>query len=310
MRVIFMGTPEFSVPTLQKLIDSSDFDVVAVYTRQPAKAKRGQKIVNSPIHQLALQHNIEVVTPISLKNEQELQKFQSFNADLAVIVAYGLILPENIIESTKFGCINLHPSLLPKYRGATPIQSTLLNGDKIGGVSIIKMDKGVDSGPILLQEIYDINPEDDFLTLAPKFADIGADMILRVGKSLYSGEDVAIEQDHKNATMSRKITKADAEIDFSCTVDEVLSKIKAFTGFLTANFTLKDQKIKIFSARRILKVELKSDFVRVGDIEVNHELVIKCRDGYLQPLMLQKPGGKPLIIQDFLLGFKTSSYML
>lgn len=307
MRVIFMGTPEFSVPTLQKLIDSLDIDVVAVYTRQPAKAKRGQKIVNSPIHQLALQHNIEVVTPISLKNTQELQKFQSFNADLAVIVAYGLILPENIIESTKFGCINLHPSLLPKYRGATPIQSTLLNGDKIGGVSIIKMDKGVDSGPILLQENYDVNPDDDFLTLAPKFADIGADMILRVGKSLYSGEAVAVEQNHENATMSKKIIKSDAEIDFSCTLDEVLNKIRALTGFLTANFTLRDQKIKIFSARRILKGELKSEFVKIGDVEVNHELVIKCQDGYLQPLMLQKPGGKPLKLRDFLLGFKISS---
>lgn len=298
-----MGTPEFSVPTLQKLLDDKDINIVAVYTRQPAKARRGQKIVNSPIHQLALQHNIEVVTPISLKNEQELQKFQSFDADLAVIVAYGLILPENIIESTKFGCINLHPSLLPKYRGATPIQSTLLNGDKMAGISIIKMDKGVDSGPILLQKKYNVNSDDNFLTLAPKFADIGGDMIVRAAKNLYSGQAVTKEQDHENATMSKKIIKADAEIDFSCTVEEILNKIRALTGFLTANFTLKDQKIKIFSARQISKDELNSESVRIGDVEVNHELVIKCQDGYIQPLKLQKPGGKPLKIDDFLLGF-------
>lgn len=303
MRVIFMGTPEFSVPTLQKLIDSSDIDVVAVYSRQPARAKRGQKIVNSPIHQLALQHDIEVVTPISLKNEQELQKFQSFNADLAVIVAYGLILPENIIESTKFGCINLHPSLLPKYRGATPIQSTLLNGDKMGGISIIKMDKGVDSGPILLQNEHDIDKGDDFISLAPKFADIGGDMIVRAAKDLYSGRAIATEQDHANATMSKKISKTDAEIDFSCTVNEVLNKIRALTGFLTASFTLRGQKIKIFSAKLVSEAELNSEFFKIDNIRINKEFVIKCQDGYIQPLKLQKPGGRPLKLQDFLLGF-------
>ncbi len=303
MRVIFMGTPEFSVPTLQKLIDDSDIEVVAAYTRQPAKANRGQKVVNSPIHQLALKNNIEVVTPVTLKNDEELQKFQNFKADLAVIVAYGLILPENIIESTKIGCINLHPSLLPKYRGATPIQSTLLNGDKIGGVSIIKMDKGVDSGPILLQKEYKIAQDDDFLSLATKFSDIGGDMILQAIKGLSSGEIISVAQSHDQASMSKKIQKSDATLDFNDNLENILNKIRALTGFMTANFILKDQKIKIFSAKQILEDELKSEFVRIGDVEVNHELVIKCQDGYLQPLKLQKPGGKPLNINEFLLGF-------
>lgn len=302
MKVVFMGTPEFSVPTLQKLIANENIEIVAVYTRQPAKAKRGQKVIPSAIHQLALQHDLQVVTPASLRNDDELQKFKSFQADFAVVVAYGLILPEDIIESTKFGCINLHPSLLPKYRGATPIQSTLLQGDKIGGVSIIQMDKGVDSGDILLQQEYQIDDGDDFNSLAGRFSDIGGEMILKTLAGIEQGSIKPIKQDDQLATLSKKILKTDANIDFNDKTSNILNKIRALSGFMTAFFEFKGEKIKIFQARELPVGEVDQKFITIDSVTINKDFVIKCSDGYLQPQTLQKPGKKPVTIKDFLLG--------
>lgn len=304
MKIIFMGTPDFSIPALQSLIDASDLEVVAVYTRAPKEAKRGQKILKSPIHELALANNIEVFTPNSLKNEEEVQKFRNLQADLALIVAYGLILPKNILESTKFGCINIHPSLLPKYRGATPIQSALLNGDDKSGVSIIKMDEGVDSGDILKVKECELSKNDDYPILATKFSDLGAKMAVEVIREIRDGQSNPISQDDEKATFSKKILKKDAKIDLNDYLLEILNKIRAFSDFMTAFIDFRGEKIKIYQAKEVVSDEIDQNFVEFEGGAVNKDFVFKCKNGYFQPQILQRPGKNRVAIQDFLRGFR------
>ena len=149
-----MGTPQFSCPTLEKLIADPDFEIVAVYTREPQIAGRGHKLTNSPIHQLALQHGLKVVTPKTLRSVDAQKELADLNAEAAVVVAYGLILPQEILDAPKLGCLNIHPSLLPRWRGAAPIQRPLMEGDAETGITIIKMDKGLDSGDMVFQEKF------------------------------------------------------------------------------------------------------------------------------------------------------------
>lgn len=314
-----MGTPNFSIPALQKLINADDVQLVGVYTMPPREAKRGQKVLKSPIHELALLHDIPVFTPVTLKTPDQQDIFQSLKADIALIVAYGLILPKNIIESTKFGCVNIHPSLLPKYRGAAPVQSALLNGDKETGVTIIQMDEGVDSGDILLQEKYQLEQGDDYPVLAEKFADTGARLALKAIRGVVNdnGEVKKIKQNHSGATISKKIMKSDAKIDLDQGVTQILNKVRAFNDFITSFIEFRGEKIKIFKAREVVasenasenadenKPEIDKNFIEFEGGLVNKDFVFKCGDGsYFQPSILQKPGKNRVSIKDFLLGFR------
>ncbi len=300
-----MGTPNFAVPALQALIDSKKIELVGVFCRPPKISGRGQKVNQSEIHKLAIANDIKVFTPNNFKDQECVSKFQELKADAALVVAYGIILPKIILESTKFGIINIHPSILPKYRGATPIQSTLLANDYEIGCSIIKMDEGVDSGDIIMQENFAINPDDDYSSLAPKLSKMGAEMAL---KSLFLLKDQSkfIKQDEKKASLSKKITKDDAKIDFSLPKEDVLGKIRALSGFLTSFFEYKGEKIKIFKARIVGCDEIdtkKYKNANYGDI-FDDNFFIKCKNGAIQPLLLQKPGKKPVKIKDFLNSFR------
>ena len=298
MKIIFMGTPDFACPTLQKLIANDEFEIVAIYTRAPKIAGRGHKIINSPIHNLALQHNLKVITPKTLRNEKIQQEFQNLNADAAIIVAYGLILPKKILESTKFGCINLHPSLLPRWRGPSPIQYNLLSGDKMGGVTIIQMNEGIDSGDILAKNEILLEKDENYAELAPKLANLGADLLIKTLFELKNNKIVAITQNHKLATFSKKIAKNDAKIDFSLSAQEIERKIRAFRGSITAYFEHNGEQIKVFAAEIVDDARKK-----VGEI-VNDRLVIQCGKGCIRPLILQRAGRKMMKIEEFLLGFK------
>ncbi len=295
-----MGTPEFAKPALQKLLENDQIEIVGIYTKAPKIAGRGQKISNSPIHELALKHNLKIFTPLTLKDEETQQEFKKLNADAALIVAYGLILPKIILESTKFGCINIHPSILPKWRGATPIQSTLFAGDSEIGVSIIKMEQGVDSGDIILQEKFAITDVDNYGNLAPKLAEMGADMAVLALFSLRDGKAEFIKQDDQKASFSKKIVKTDAKLDFNQDSSEVLNKIRALSGFLTSFYEYKGEKIKIFSAKII---EFSDENYKNGEV-VNDKFVIKCAKNAIQPLILQREGKKPTTIDEFLRGFR------
>lgn len=298
MKVIFMGTPDFACPTLEKLINQKNIEILAVYSKEPSISGRGKKITNSPIHKLALQHNLKVITPKTLKNVQVIEEFLQFKADVAIIVAYGLILPKEIINGPKFGCINLHPSLLPKYRGAAPIQRTIMNGDTKTATTIIKMDEGLDSGPILKQEIFVLDDKINYQELAEKFAQDGARLILQTLQDFQNNNIQLSKQDDSKATYAHKILKEEAKIDFNQTALEINQKIRGLSGNIGAYFMLKNERIKIFQAKIIDKVTKHENYSAI----LNEQFYIACGQGIIQPEILQKPGKKPMKLTEFLQG--------
>ncbi len=220
--------------------------------KEPAISGRGQKINNSPIHKLALKNNIKVITPKTLRNSDVITEFQNFKADSCVVVAYGLILPKEVIDGTKFGCVNLHPSYLPKWRGAAPLQRQLMNGDQKTATTIIKMDEGIDSGDMINQKVFDLDDKITYTDLANKFADDGANLILKSLKELENGTAKLISQDDDQATYAKKINKTEAKIDWSKSAKEINQLIRGLSGNIGAYFTDKENnRIKILRAKII-----------------------------------------------------------
>ncbi len=294
-----MGTPDFACPTLEKLIADPDFDIVAVYTREPQIAGRGQKITNSPIHQLALKHNLKVITPKTLRNVEAQKEFFNLQADAAVVVAYGLILPQEILDGTKFGCVNIHPSLLPKWRGASPIQRPLMAGDRETGITIIKMDKGVDSGEMMVQEKFSLEGDETYADLAKKLSQMGAEILAKTLKNLRDGKVVLTKQDNALASYAKKIEKEECKINWHESAEIIERKIRALNGSLEAFFNYGDEKIKIFKA----EILDENSLGEAGKI-LDEKFAIQCGKGSIRPLILQRQGKKPVAIRDLLLGFK------
>ena len=300
MKIIFMGTPEFSCPTLEKLIADPVFEIVAVYTREPQIAGRGHKLTNSPIHNLALQHSLKIITPKTLRNIDAQKEFLNLGADACVVVAYGLILPQEVLDGTKFGCINIHPSLLPKWRGAAPIQRPLIAGDRETGITIIKMDKGVDSGDMIYQEKFSLDGSEIYKNLAEKLSQMGAKILVRTLKDLRDGKLVEVKQDGSLATYAKKIDKAECEIDWKNSAEEIERKIRGLNGSLEAHFVHEGEKIKIFAAEILDKNSSENEAGKFLD----NKLSIQCGKGIIRPLILQRQGKKPMAVGEFLLGFK------
>ncbi|MBP7710370.1 MAG: methionyl-tRNA formyltransferase [Rickettsiales bacterium] len=300
MKIIFMGTPQFSCPTLTKLIADPDFEIVAVYTREPQIAGRGHKLTNSPIHELALQHGLKVVTPKTLRSAEAQKEFADFHADAAVVVAYGLLLPQEILDAPKFGCLNIHPSLLPKWRGAAPIQRPIMEGDAETGITIIKMDKGLDSGDMICQEKFALDGSETYKNLAEKLSQMGVDILLKTLKNLRDNKVLLTKQDSSLMTYAKKIEKAECEIDWTKSAREIQRKIRALNGSLEAFFMHKDEKIKIFAAEILDENSSENEAGKILD----ERLSIQCGKGVIKPLILQRPGKKPMALSEFLLGFK------
>ncbi|NBV05845.1 MAG: methionyl-tRNA formyltransferase [Proteobacteria bacterium] len=301
MKVIFMGTPQFSCPTLEKLIADPNFKIVAVYTREPQIAGRGHKLQNSPIHNLALQHGLKVITPKTLKTAEAQKEFSDFKADVAVVVAYGLLLPQEILDGTKFGCFNIHPSLLPKWRGASPIQRPILEGDTETGVTIIKMDKGLDSGDMVCQEKFSLDGSETYKSLVEKLSVIGAEILLKSLNNLREGKIVLTKQDNALTTYAKKIEKSECEIDWNKSAKEIERKIRGLNGSLEAHFILNGEKIKIFAAEIL---DENSSEKEAGEI-LDNQLAIQCGKGIIRPLILQRQGKKPMPLKEFLLGLRS-----
>jgi methionyl-tRNA formyltransferase len=294
-----MGTPDFACPTLKKLIDNKEFEILAVYTKEPQIAGRGHKLTNSAIHNLALQHDLSVVTPKTLRDEAIQNQFKNFKADVAVVVAYGLILPEEILNGTKFGCINIHPSKLPRWRGAAPIQRTIMAGDSETALDIIQMDKGLDSGDVIASQLIRLNGDETYASLAPILADLGADLLIEALQKIRDGNGSAIKQDSALATYAKKIEKLECEIIWANEgAVEVERKIRGLNGSLGAYFMHNDEKIKIFTAEII--DENSSEFA-AGKI-LNDKFFIQCKKGVIRPLLLQRQGKNKMRIDDFLRG--------
>lgn len=299
MKIIFMGTPEFSCPTLEKLIADPDFEVVAVYSREPQIAGRGHKLQNSPVHELALKHGIKVVTPKSLRNPEAQNEFRGFDADAAVVVAYGLILPQEILDGTRLGCINIHPSLLPRWRGAAPIQRTLMAGDQETAIDIIKMDKGVDSGDVIIEEKIQLTGKETYADLAPKLSQRGAELLIQALKLLRDGKASFKKQDDALSTYAKKLDKSECEIDWKKSAVEIERQIRALNGSLGAFFNYDGEKIKIFAVE-IVNENAKGETGKI----LNDRFEIQCGEGIIRPTILQRQGKKPIPTSELLLGFK------
>jgi methionyl-tRNA formyltransferase len=297
MNIVFAGTPDFSVPALQALLDSPH-DVVAVYTQPDRPSGRGRKTSASPVKQLALQNDLAVYQPVSLKSAEAQQALAALQPDLMVVIAYGLILPAAVLALPRLGCVNVHASLLPRWRGAAPIQRAILAGDKETGVCLMQMDAGLDTGPVLASTRCAIQADDSASQLHDRLAQQGAQLL---SDNLVAIEQSALEsrqQDEALACYASKLEKAEARINWIMAADEILRCIQAFNPWPVAETRYGDRQLRIWDARVIAgEADALPGTVLVADKE---GIEVACGKGRLQILKLQLPGGRAVSAGEFI----------
>ena len=298
MRLIFAGTPAFAAAALEALIQS-EHEVALVLTRPDAAAGRGMKQVSSEVKQLALSHGLEVFQPATLRNEDVVRRIAAVGADAMVVAAYGLILPATVIAAFPSGCINIHASLLPRWRGAAPIQHALLAGDSETGISIMRMDEGLDTGPVYMTESIPVNAGETAGSLHDRLAKLGARAIVAALPGILSGRLQAQAQPAEGATYAHKITREQARIDWTRPAVETERAVRAFDPFPGAFSQFDQQVVKVW------KAELADASGQPGTVRTVSEagIVVTCGDGALRLTELQRPGGKRLPAGEFLRGF-------
>lgn len=301
MRLAFMGTPSFAVPALAALLGAGH-DIAAVYTQPPRPAGRGHKEKPSPIHEFADAQGLDVRTPKNFKDRQDQQTFKQLDLDVAVVVAYGLILPPAILAAPRQGCINIHASLLPRWRGAAPIHAALLAGDKETGITIMMMDEGLDTGPMLSQHKIIIAADETMGNLHDQLADLGAKAIVA---TLSAGELSRLQpvlQPHAGVTYARKITKDDARLVWSQSAEILARQVRAFAPAPGAFFEFHGERIKVLKAEIIAGAAATPP----GTI-LDENLGVSCGSDGLRLLALQRAGRQTLSAQEFLRGFSLPS---
>ena len=298
LKIIFAGTPQFAVPTLQRLIDSSH-RIVAVYTQPDRPSGRGRRIMESPVKSLARYNKIPIIQAFSLRdNEAEQEKLIAINADIMVVVSYSLILPQRVLTAFRLGCVNLHASLLPRWRGAAPIQRAILGGDRETGVSVIQIDSGLDTGDVLTKKACTILPEDRTIDLHDRLATLGANVLLQVLDKLERGGIQSEKQDSKQATYASKIQKREAQINWGKSAFTLSRQVRAFNPMPVAFTFFEGQPIRVWQAEVIAeKTELKPG-VLVG-IDKNGVDVATGR-GILRLYQLQLPGKRVCLASNFI----------
>jgi len=297
MRIIFMGTPDFAVPTLTEIV-SAGHEVVAVYTRAPKPAGRGQSDRKSPVHEAAEGFGIPVMTPKTLRNEAEQIAFAAFDADVAVVVAYGLILPKPILDAPRLGCLNLHGSLLPRWRGAAPIQRAVLAGDARAGVMVMLMDEGLDTGPVALIDEMPIGPDMTTGELHDKMMLVGADLMGRALAALERGSLTFTPQSEAGVTYAKKIEKAESRIDWSKPASEVHNLIRGMSPFPGAWFELElgGQLTRVKAIRSTAGAGSGAPGTILPD------LTIACGEGAVRLVTVQREGKAAMDAATFLRG--------
>lgn len=296
-KISFAGTPEFALPALQALLDS-EHELCMVYTQPDRPAGRGQKLRPSPVKQLAEKHQLPIRQPQTLNNQTEQQILAELNADLMVVVAYGLILPKVILATPRLGCLNIHASILPRWRGAAPIQRAILAGDQMTGVSIMQMDEGLDTGAIWRISECPIATSDTSKTLHDKLALIGANSLLATLEDLQQGASQAVPQNQAQSTYAAKITKAEAAINWQQSAAQIYRQIRAFNPWPICFSRLGSETIRIWQASP-LDLDSKAqpgEIVHVGQ----DGIIVATAKGALRLLTIQLPGGKPLACRDLL----------
>lgn len=300
-RIAFMGTPDFSAQILKALL-KAQYDVVAVYTQPPRPVGRGYKVSPSPVYELALSHKIPLFTPPSLKTEEVQAQWKSLNLDVAIVAAYGLILPTPILEAPRWGCLNVHASLLPRWRGAAPIQRAILSGDSHTGVTIMKMDTGLDTGDILLMKKTPISSTMTAPHLLEKLSHMGAEALLEALPPYLSGTLPPVPQSHIGVTYAEKLSKMEGQLDWRLPASLLERKIRALNPWPGTWFDIGTDRIKVLDA---LVVPLHSPHPP-GTI-LDDQLTIACGEEALQPLLVQKTGKAPLSVENFLRGYELPS---
>lgn len=299
MRIIFMGTPDFSVPCLEALL-KSDNEVVGVFT-QPDKPKgRGYELAPPPVKVCALNNNLPVFQPVSMRNGEALEIINSLNAELIIVVAFGKILPKEILESVKYGCINIHASLLPKLRGAAPIQWSILNGETETGVTSMQMDVGLDTGDMLLKQTIAIDENITAEELFDKLSEMGADVLIETINALENNELKPEKQDDSLSNYAPIITKEICPLDFSKSALEVHNKVRGLYSWPIATTVINGKKFKIHKSK-ILEETFSGNAGEI--VDNNNRLVIMCGDGKcIEILEIQAEGKKKMDTQSFLRG--------
>ena len=299
MRIIFMGTPDFSVPTLEALV-ASGHEVVAVVT-QPDKPKgRGKEIHMSPVKECALQHNIPVYQPVRARDEAFVEEMRALNPDAMVVIAFGQILPKSLLDLPKYGCVNIHASLLPKYRGAAPIQWAVINGEKVSGVTTMRMDEGLDTGDMILKEEVTLTPNETGGSLFDRLAEVGAKLAVQTLQALEDGTAEFTPQDHEKATQVGMIKKSFGEMDFTKSAVELERLIRGLNPWPGTYTEYQGKTLKIWGAT----VKEGGDPSKAGTI-VNvkkHSFGIQTKDGILVPTEIQLEGKKRMTAEAFLCG--------
>jgi methionyl-tRNA formyltransferase len=298
LRLIFMGTPDFSVPTLLELV-AHGHEIAAVYTRAPKPGGRGMKLQATPVEVEARRLGIPVLTPKTLRTPEALKEFRAHEADAAVVVAYGMILPQAILDAPKLGCFNLHASLLPRWRGAAPINRAIMAGDAESGVMVMKMDVGLDTGDVAMAERLPITDTMTVSDLHDKLAPLGADLMVRAMGALERGGLQLVKQSEEGVTYAAKIDKAEARIDWSKPAREVLRHIHGLSPFPGAWSEIADggEAARI----KILRCELAKSTGAPGSV-LDDQLTIACGDGAIRIVELQRAGKAPMKAADFLRG--------
>ena len=291
-KIVFMGTSVFAVKILKSLYQNG-YPIATVYTQAPKKSNRGMRVTKSPVHSISETLSLEVRTPVTLKNNQEEYDYlKNIDADMCLVIAYGQIIPESFLNLTKKGFINIHASLLPKYRGAAPIQRAIMNLEKKTGISIMKINSQLDEGPVCKSYEIDINEKDSSDDLSEKLSDLAVEKILDDIDDILDDKAKFKDQDHSKATYAKKINKKESSIDWNTPAKSVIAKINGLNG---AHFVFQGARYKI------LKAELNNLSGKPGEI-IGDSLEIACKEKSIKVMMIQREGKKPQKTPEFLLG--------
>ena len=297
MKIVFAGTPDFAVPSLQALLHSQH-EVVGVYTQPDRKAGRGQKLSESPVKQLALANDLPVFQPSNLRNAEAQQQLADLEPDLMIIVAYGLILPQAVLDIPQYGCMNVHGSLLPLWRGAAPIQRAIEADDEQTGVTIMQLDAGMDTGPMLKKVVYTLNPEDTSASVYPILAALGAEALVQVVEQLEQGELNPEAQNDLEATHAAKITKQEALINWQESAKQIGNKVRAFNPWPVCYFEYNNERVRVWQCEVVKTATDKTPGTIVSQTPTGID--IATADGLLRILELQLPGKTRMSVKNFL----------
>ncbi len=298
LNIVFMGTPKFSVPTLETLIKNK-FNILKVYTQFPKKSKRGQKINSSPVENFCIKNKVNFNNPENLNTNEELNNFKKLSPDVVVVVAYGQIIPKFFLDTAKFGFINIHASLLPKWRGAAPIQRAIMNNDEKIGISIMKIEEKLDTGPVLISKELELDKNATHGEIEKKLSIMGANLLIESLRNLEEGSLKFINQNNSEATYAKKIDKNETKINWNLDASKVLAHIHGLSPSPGSWFEYEKERFKV------LKAKISTDKGKPSSV-LDENLTIGCKSNSIQILQLQRQGKNAQTSKDFLLGKKIS----